>query len=451
MKTRTLPTGRSVRVHDNGGLYKRCQCARRQWSSCPHSWHLAFKWAGVLHRFPLDRAVGRHVGDRTEARREADKVRTAIREGRSPVEQRPAETPGALTFDQFGVVWRERARSTVSLGQQRNDVSILKRLGGLAIGDTRLGDRPIGAITEDDLEMAFAQLNTLSGSSWNKYRQCLVSVQKWGQRKGYLTRPWLSEDTEIGRKRGGKRERRLVPDELHPNGTVRIPGEERRLLQRASPWLQNLIMAALDTCCRRGELLALQWQDVSLAHGTITIRAENAKDRKLRRLPISQRLAAVLDMLHLDPAGQPHPPNAYVFGDAIGRKIADPKKQWASTLRAAGIVDLRFHDLRHEGASRLLEAGWPLQHVQGMLGHADARTTSTYVNHTATQLVDSMKRFGPSPFHIVSHQAPIERQPLCNDGSANSAQVVESVEVGSGAGDGGRTRDLQLGKLTLYH
>jgi integrase len=54
------------------------------------------------------------------------------------------------------------------------------------------------------------------------------------------------------------------------------------------------------------------------------------------------------------------------------------KTSLAPASRAAlKAIDLHFHDLRHEGASRLLEAGWPLHHVQEMLGHASLEQTST--------------------------------------------------------------------------
>ena len=80
--------------------------------------------------------------------------------------------------------------------------------------------------------------------------------------------------------------------------------------------------------------------------------------------------------------------------------------------REAGITDLKFHDLRHEAASRLLEAGWPLQAVQAMLGHADAKTTSIYINTTLSQLHDSMRRFGTQSLHTVAHGTRSERRPL---------------------------------------
>jgi len=78
-------------------------------------------------------------------------------------------------------------------------------------------------------------------------------------------------------------------------------------------------------------------------------------------------------------------------------------------VKAAGLkdADLHFHDLRHEAASRLLERGWSLQHVQEMLGHADAATTAVYVNATAEQLADSMRRF-PAPEPPKLSPAPLQ-------------------------------------------
>ena len=58
---------------------------------------------------------------------------------------------------------------------------------------------------------------------------------------------------------------------------------------------------------------------------------------------------------------------------------------------AYGAIDLHFHDLRHEGGSRLIEGGWPVHHVQHMLGHASLQQTSTYLNTTLHGLHESMR------------------------------------------------------------
>ena len=97
-------------------------------------------------------------------------------------------------------------------------------------------------------------------------------------------------------------------------------------------------------------------------------------------------------MCRLNSAGQPHGPTAYVFGDEIGKRVMSARKAWGNTCRKVGIEDLRIHDLRHEAGSRFLEAGWPLHHVQAMLGHANLKTTSTYLNVTLDGLHASMRK-----------------------------------------------------------
>jgi len=171
-------------------------------------------------------------------------------------------------------------------------------------------------------------------------------------------------------------------------------------------------------------LLSLQWQEVSLTRNELTVRAEKAKDGETRTLPISARLKAVLEMVKVAPDGKEHSPAGYVFGDAVGGGVLDPKKTWATTCRNAGVRELHFHDLRHEAGSRLLEAGWPLHHVQEMLGHADLKQTSTYLNVTRVGLQDSMKRFGTAPLHSVAPEADQEHPAACNETTPTNDQVT---------------------------
>jgi integrase len=128
-------------------------------------------------------------------------------------------------------------------------------------------------------------------------------------------------------------------------------------------------------------------------------------------LPISARLAAVLKMAKTDPAGEDYKPQHFVFGE-VGQQVDNVKRAWETCiLKAHGYepvwqktglapasraalkaIDLHFHDLRHEGASRLLEAGWPLHHVQEMLGHSSLEQTSTYLNVQRGGLRESMRQ-----------------------------------------------------------
>jgi integrase len=434
--------------HQNHGLRKVCGCARRKWPKCEHSWHVNFKpKGGPGFRFSLDAELGRHVASKTEAIAEAETIRRAIREGtfrrRAEVQPTPKlATADAITLEQFTQTYLERRGKPATA----NDVAHAKRLAAFSLPPTgTLGAKSLGAITEDDLELFFAQLGQegKAAATLNKYRLFASAMFRWAVRKGYLPRDPIADSETIRHQseRGARRSRRLAPDVTDQAGKVQREGEERRLLAAASPWLQRLIVGALETAMRRGELLNLRWQDVDLTRGELKVRAETSKSRRTRILPISSRLAAVLEMASTDPAGHEFGPLGFVFGDAVGRKIDAPKKSWeTAVLKAHGhapewigsrlspasrarlrAIDLHFHDLRHEAGSRFIEAGWPVHHVQEMLGHADLKQTSTYLNVTLDGLKASMRRFdeagaGCKP---VANRAVTEPPRPCNDVSSD--------------------------------
>jgi integrase len=151
------------------------------------------------------------------------------------------------------------------------------------------------------------------------------------------------------------------------------------------------------------------------------------RDRENRIIPISTRLRRVLEARRDSPAGVPFPPSAQVFGNEVGEPVGSVRRAWQTTvLRAHGhkpawiwkkktapnekgstrlspeseaayrAINLHFHDLRHEGGSRLLEGGWPVHHVQHMLGHASLQQTSTYLNATLRGLHESMQHLDQS-------------------------------------------------------
>jgi hypothetical protein len=181
-------------------------------------------------------------------------------------------------------------------------------------------------VTEDDLEAFIKHLASLgrAASTRNHYVQLIKAMSKWAVRKGYRGTPLIAEDSDVvRRKKEAQRNRRLEPD------------EEEKLLRAAKPHLRALIIAALESCCREGELLTLQWTDVSLARDEMTIRAENAKDREDRTIPISSRLRWVFEVRRHDADGRPFPPSAYVFGNEVGRRVGSVKRAWQTTVLKA--------------------------------------------------------------------------------------------------------------------
>ncbi len=407
--------------HDNHGLRKVCPCPRRRWAKCAHSWHLNFKIrGGRAYRLSLDREVGHHLATKAEAETEADRIRNEIRQSTfRAVAVSPSApiTAEAITFKKFGERFVDRVTKKRSVEALEAEQSGLRVIGAFTLPDGLTFDqKPIGAIIEDDIEVFSRHLQTLgrAASTRNHYLQLFHRMSHWAVKKGYLPRPWLSGDTDLKIERPAKRKRRLTT------------AEETALLGTASASLQRLILAALETGARRGELLSLQWADVDLPRREITFLASKTKDREHRTIPISSRLLAVLEMVRLDPAGEPQKPEAFVFGDRIGGQITSPKTAWRGACARAHITDLHFHDLRHEAASRRLEEGWPVHHVQELLGHADLKTTTVYLNVTRFGLHESMRktndlRAGCTP--VASEPVTDPRSP-CNEDSPTTDQVV---------------------------
>jgi integrase len=91
---------------------------------------------------------------------------------------------------------------------------------------------------------------------------------------------------------------------------------------------------------------------------------------------------------------------------------------------ALAAVDLTFHDLRHEGGSRLLEAGWALHNVSMMLGHSNIAQTSTYLNANKVGLRDAMRRLDASRCKPVASNTETEQPPLRNETPAGESQVT---------------------------
>lgn len=408
-------------MNQRDGLHKICACGRRRWPKCGHSWHFAWMWQGTRYRVSLDRYVGHHVEGRTKAAELARDMRDAIRAGTFGHVATPApSSPGDLTLEAFAALFLERysqARGKTSWKNDRSMIDVVCRHPVKEKPAETFGALAIALITEDDIQAFLEHLRTVgrAASTRNQYLQLWKAMSKWGRKKGYLERAWLDDTTEIKREKHAQRSRRLAPDGFDKRGKLTQPGEERRLLAAATPRLQRLIVAALETGCRRGELLSLQWQDVSLPRREFIVRALKAKTRTARHIPISERLAGVLDMARTDPRGKPFKPEKFVFGDATGEQIGDVKKAWTTAvLKAHGHtpvwiegthrlapesqtvlkqIDLHFHDLRHEAGSRFLEAGWPVHEVQAMLGHANLSQTSTYLNATRVGLHRSMARW----------------------------------------------------------
>jgi integrase len=391
-----------------------------------HPWHFSFHYAGREYRYSLDK-VARIRGEqppstKSDAATWRDRLRSEIRAGTFVEPDAPAPAPTLpdlrLTFGDVCAEYLKRhVRIPTRRPRGRREMEILIAMMRraevpAANGATiRLEAKPIDAITRADVEAVRTWRrqeqsagNSRTGSKGgevgtNRLLSRLRHVFSWAIAEGYLTEtpfkrgPVSVVKLETGAE--GARTRRLEPSVMLPDGTVR-DGEETRLLKHAGPHLQALIIAALSTGCRLGELLSLQWSQVRRDERGqarwIVLPATKTKTGEGRVIPVGPNLRAVLDLRRHAPDGKEHPQTAYIFGNEVGEPTKSIRTAWELTCERAEIHDLHFHDLRREFASRLLESRADLHDVQMFLGHANITTTSRYLQSTPTRLERVLER-----------------------------------------------------------
>lgn len=151
--------------------------------------------------------------------------------------------------------------------------------------------------------------------------------------------------------------------------------EETRLLEACNRpgrrKLKQIIIIAIETGLRRGELNSLRWNDVNLDQAVLTVQSTASKTLRSRIVPLSNRALNVFRELKNERITRI---DQHIFGHA------DRKKSFAAACRDAGITGLRFHDLRHTAITRWLEAGVSPTLAMKASGHSQFRTFLRYVN-----------------------------------------------------------------------
>lgn len=382
----------------------------------PHGWHFNFRWKGVNHRLSLDRECGRHIESKTERLKSRSNgfAIPSAREGTYSSPNRPARLD-ELTFSQFAKVWEKRRGK--ELVRSKDNRYRLEKIEAFVLLGTdppmTLGEKLLAAITTDDIE-AFHDARNAEGWSAvtvNHGLKLLRKMFRWGVRKGYLKTTPFKRNTEpvIQLEREIPRARRLQSDD-----------EEKGLLAAANPHLRGIIIALLDTACRPGEILSLQWKDVNLERKELTIQAVKSKTSTSRIIPVSSRLMGILEMRRIDPADKPHGPEAYVFGDFLERRIKSGREAWHRAREQAGLGDLQLRDLRHEAGSRFAEAGMPINYVSGLLDHTNLTTTGRYLNINHWELHRAMQRYEET------RQADSEKQSSEKESGQSKAEFAQT-------------------------
>ena len=360
------------RKSQTDNVRKICGCT--QWKTCTHPWYVDYKASKDHPRRPneryrknLDLESGRHAENLRVAQEEARRAITAWLDGRDPLLVQPADRPTLATVL---AQYRQRPEASASEKYQVGKITATI-VQGQTFGDWRIAD-----ITREALDAFRAQRPTIAA---NRNLALLRAMFNWAVVDGLVPRsPFRVGDVAVVK---------LTREEAR---TRRLQGDEEERLLLNSNGLQPLIIAALETGMRFGELVSLQWHQVG---SDLFLPAGKTKAKKPRRVPISTTLRTVLDARRCDPAGETLPAHAFVFGDEIGRRRGSIKTAWRLTCARAGIDGLHFHDLRREAGSRWMDAGVPLATIQRWLGHHNISQTSKYLAASLGGDADEMRLF----------------------------------------------------------
>lgn len=153
--------------------------------------------------------------------------------------------------------------------------------------------------------------------------------------------------------------------------------ECQRLIECCGPRLKPIVIMALNTGMRKGEILNLTWDNIDMQHDLILL--DQTKNGESRQININKTLKATLISLprRID--------DGYVFYDPITNSpYQSVKRSLATALKKAGIRDFHFHDLRHTFASHLVMSGADITTVKELLGHKSLSMTLRYSHLSAS-------------------------------------------------------------------
>lgn len=154
-----------------------------------------------------------------------------------------------------------------------------------------------------------------------------------------------------------------------------------------SDHLAPMVLVSLNTGLRFGELAALEWPAVDQRARVLTVAGRTAKGAKTRHVPLNAEAQDVLARWRAQGTG-----SGLVFPGPDGARITTIKTAWAGVLRRAKIRGLRWHDLRHSFASKLVQRGVDLAVVRDLLGHGDFALTLRYAHLEARQKQEAVAR-----------------------------------------------------------
>ncbi len=276
-----------------------------------------------------------------------------------------------MTFRQAAPLYLEYAEKRKKPSTFESDVYRLRAI----LRATWTGNY-LGNVTALDLtRWAEERRSEVSGSSVNRDQTLISALYRWAQRMGY-SQDNPARQVERFSEKGRERETYLTAE------------ESRALVGVASEMIRPLLVCALSTGMRRGELLALDWRDVDFQRGELILRAAKEKAGRGRVIPMTDTLASELRSLHDGRKVRKIDGTVPVFTLRDGGRLNAYalRRSFASAVERCDTIPegkkpkVAFHCLRHTAASLMVQAGVSIPEVAKVLGHSTLAVTMRYAH-----------------------------------------------------------------------
>jgi integrase len=187
----------------------------------------------------------------------------------------------------------------------------------------------------------------------------------------------LSSVISHARKEWGLPQQTLVRWSASPQHHKVEPGYSLQPVRRRSAWMAPLVVLALETAMRRGELLSMRWENVNLQAQTVVL--PMTKNGTARVVPLSRKAVAVLQALSGVDTGPVFPLSYMVVNNCF-----------VKACKRARIVNLHFHDLRHTATTRLAEKLPNVIELASVTGHQTIQMLKRYYHPKAEVLAQKL-------------------------------------------------------------
>jgi integrase len=274
---------------------------------------------------------------------------------------------------------------------------------------------PIGRITKN-LALAYRKYRhsgkRISDTTVNRDLEALRSILFWAVDEGLLSTNPLSRV-------------RMTRERKKPRFVLSV-AEEELLLQSAAPHLRAIVVAALDTGMRRGEILSQRWEHVDINRQLLSVTHSKTPEGEAREVPLTGRL---LEFLRAQ-----RKPEGLVF-TFKGQPIHKIKTAWMTAIRRAGIRYYRFHDLRHCFNCRLMEAGVLQEVRKALMGHSTGEGAhSTYIHVELPIKRDAIRKLEA---WVLNQRTQLAQQGDDHEPTRTTADNREPAASAAGALPGG--------------